>query len=302
MRGPTPVSDSPEPHVTETDTEDGVQGSAARRLWQRKPARLSLIVVLLYLCLGMAGALGLLPDPKLLVGVPNQPPSLDALPLWLGTDVLGRSVLWRIAAGTTTALVVGFGTALVAVPLGTLLGLLAGWFGGWVDDLVNWLYAVVTAVPGILLVVAVAYAMGRGLTAICIALAVSEWVSIMRLVRGEVLKHRSMDYVAAARLGGASRWQLLFGEVAPNVWHVSIIWTSLVMLAAIKSEVVLTYLGIGVQDGTSWGLLIAGASQDLVNDIWWPLAGTVVAMSVLILSLSRLTDDLRDVLDPRAPV
>ncbi len=275
--------------------------SPGQRLWQRWPARISLIIVLLYGLVGLAGGLGLLPDAKLIVAGPNQAPSLAAVPLWLGTDVLGRSVLWRIVAGTTTALIVGFGTALVAVPLGTLLGLLAGWFGGWVDDLVNWLYAVVTAVPGMLLVVAVAYAMGRGLTAICIALAVSEWVSVMRLVRGEVLKHRSMDYVMAARLGGASPWQQLFGEVAPNVWHVSIIWTSLVMLAAIKSEVVLTYLGIGVQDGASWGLMIAGASQDLVNDIWWPLAGTVAAMSTLILALSRLTDDLRDVLDPRSP-
>jgi ABC-type dipeptide/oligopeptide/nickel transport system permease subunit len=274
--------------------------SAAGRLWRRWPARISLLVVLAYLLVGLAGGLGLLPDPKLIIAGPHQPPSLGALPLWLGTDVLGRSVLWRILAGTTTALIVGFGTALIAVPLGTLLGLLAGWFGGWVDDLINWLYAVVTAVPGMLLVVAVAYAMGRGLTAICIALAVSEWVSVMRLVRGEVLKHRGMDYVLAARLGGASPWQQLFGEVAPNVWHVSIIWTSLVMLAAIKSEVILTYLGIGVQDGASWGLLIVGASQDLVNDIWWPLAGTVAAMSTLILALSRLTDDLRDVLDPRS--
>lgn len=287
--------------MADTDDDVAAAKTAFQRLWHRRPARLSLAVVTLYLCLGLAGALGWLPDAKLIVGAPNQPPSMDTPTLWLGTDVLGRSVLWRIAAGTTTALIVGFGTALVAVPLGTVLGLLAGWFGGWVDDLINWLYAVVTAVPGILLVVAVAYAMGRGLAAICIALAVSEWVSIMRLVRGEVLKHRSMDYVAAARLGGASRWQQLFGEVAPNVWHVSIVWTSLVMLAAIKSEVVLTYLGIGVQDGASWGLLIAGASQDLVNDIWWPLAGTVVTMSVLILSLSRLTDDLRDVLDPRSP-
>ena len=100
-------------------------------------------------------------------------------------------------------------------------------------------------------------------------------------------------------LAGAGPARIMFGEILPNVVHLSIVWSSLVLLAAVKSEVILTYLGIGIQDGASWGLLIAGASQDLTNGIWWPLAGTVTAMFVLIYSLSVLGDALRDVLDPR---
>jgi peptide/nickel transport system permease protein len=114
---------------------------------------------------------------------------------------------------------IGLATVAVALPLGLLLGLVAGWFGGWIDDLIGWLYSVVVSVPGILLVTAIAYAMGRGLLAISVALAATEWVGVMRLVRGEVLKHRAMEYVLAARVGGASTAQILFGEITPNVVH-----------------------------------------------------------------------------------
>jgi peptide/nickel transport system permease protein len=122
----------------------------------------------------------------------------------------------------------------------------------------------------------------------------------MRLVRGEVLKHKGADYVLAARSLGASSRRIMFSEILPNVVHVAIVTSSLVLLAAVKSEVILTYLGLGIQDGASWGLLIAGASQDLTNDIWAPLVGTVVAMFLLIYCLSAVGDALRDVLDPRA--
>lgn len=269
------------------------------RLVAGRHVRGCLVALGLYAGVALLGFLQLLPDHQAIVGASQRPPSAQAVALWLGTDVLGRSVLWRVMAGTQTAVAIGFGTLLVALPIGTLLGLLSGWFGGWVDDLITWFYSVVVSVPGILLVTAVAYALGKGLLAICLALAVTEWVGVMRLVRGEVLKQRGLEYVLAARLGGASPRQILFGEIAPNVLHVAIVWASLVVLAAVKAEVVLTYLGIGIQDGASWGLLIAGAAQDLVNDVWWPLAGAVAAMFGLIYSLSVLGDGLRDALDPK---
>ena len=253
----------------------------------------------LYALVALLGWMHLLPDAQAFVGGSQQPPSASSPALWCGTDLLGRSVLWRVLAGTQTAVTIGLATVAVALPLGLLLGLVAGWFGGWIDDLIGWLYSVVVSVPGILLVTAIAYAMGRGLLAISVALAATEWVGVMRLVRGEVLKHRAMEYVLAARVGGASTAQILFGEITPNVVHVAIVWSTLVLVAAVKSEVVLTFLGLGVQDGASWGLLIAGAAQDLVNDIWWPLATTVTAMFGLIYSVSVLGDALRDAWDPR---
>jgi peptide/nickel transport system permease protein len=246
----------------------------------------------------LAGYAGLLPDHEAPVGGSQDAPSWS-VPLLLGTDVLGRSVFYRVLAGTQTAMTIGFLTTLLVIPFGTAMGLAAGYFGGKVDAFITWLYSVVVSIPDILLITAISYTLGRGITSLCVALAATSWVGIMRLVRGEVLKHKEREYVLAARMLGAGPARIMFGEILPNVLHVGIVTSSLVLLGAVKFEVILTYLGLGIQDGASWGLLISGASQDLTNGIWWPLAGTATAMFALIYSLSVIGDALRDALDPR---
>ena len=267
-------------------------------LWSRPHIRACMIVVGAFLLIAVTGYAHLLPDHEEAVGGSQDPPSWHPATL-LGTDILGRSVLWRVLAGAQTAITIGLATTALAVPFGTALGLAAGYFGGWVDATINWVYSVVVSVPDILLITAISYAMGKGIESMCVAIAATSWVSIMRLVRGEVLKHKGSDYVLAAHSLGAGPARIMFSEILPNVIHVAIVTSSLVLLAAVKGEVILTYLGLGIQDGASWGLLIAGASQDLTNDIWGPLAGTVTAMFLLIYSLSAIGDALRDVLDPR---
>ena len=267
-------------------------------LWRRPQARLCLLLLLVYAGIALAGYAGLLPDHSVAVGGSQDPPSWGWATL-LGTDVLGRSVFYRVLAGAQTAMTIGFLTTALVIPIGTALGLAAGYIGGWVDAFITWLYSVVVSIPSILLITAIAYTLGRGLESMCVALAATEWVGIMRLVRGEVLKHKGREYVLAAQALGAGAPRIMFGEILPNVTHVGIVTSSLVLLGAVKAEVILTYLGIGIQDGASWGLLISGASQDLTNDIWWPLAGTVTAMFGLIYSLSVVGDALRDALDPR---
>jgi len=271
---------------------------ALRALWRRPNSRACMLVLALYLLIAMAGYAHLLPDSEAAVGGAQDPPSWQPATL-LGTDILGRSVLWRVLAGVQTAVTIGLATTALAVPFGTALGLAAGYFGGWVDGMINWVYSVVVSVPDILLITAISYALGKGLTSMCVAIAATSWVSIMRLVRGEVLKHKGSDYVLAARSLGTRPRRIMFSEILPNVIHVAIVTSSLVLLAAVKGEVILTYLGLGIQDGASWGLLIAGATQDLTNEIWGPLVGTVTAMFLLIYSLSAIGDALRDVLDPR---
>jgi len=273
-------------------------GDAFAYLWRRPQARLCLLLLLLYTGIALAGYAGLLPDHTATVGGSQDPPSWDWA-LLLGTDVLGRSVFYRVLAGAQTAMTIGLLTTALVIPLGTALGLAAGYLGGWVDAFITWLYSVVVSIPSILLITAIAYTLGRGLESMCVALAATEWVGIMRLVRGEVLKHKGREYVLAAQALGAGAPRIMFGEILPNVMHVGIVTSSLVLLGAVKAEVILTYLGIGIQDGASWGLLISGASQDLTNGIWWPLAGTVTAMFGLIYSLSVVGDALRDALDPR---
>lgn len=269
-----------------------------KSLWARAQPRMCLLVLSLFAAIALAGYAGLLPDHEAPVGGSQDAPSWS-VPLLLGTDVLGRSVFYRVLAGTQTAMTIGFLTTLLVIPFGTAMGLAAGYFGGKVDAFITWLYSVVVSIPDILLITAISYTLGRGITSMCVALAATSWVGIMRLVRGEVLKHKEREYVLAARMLGAGPARIMFAEILPNVLHVGIVTSSLVLLGAVKFEVILTYLGLGIQDGASWGLLISGAAQDLTNGIWWPLAGTATAMFALIYSLSVIGDALRDALDPR---
>jgi ABC-type dipeptide/oligopeptide/nickel transport system permease subunit len=287
-----------QPPVAANPAMPGHFGVALRALWRRPGSRACLLVLLGYALLALAGYAGLLPDHEAIVGGSQDAPSLGFATL-LGTDVLGRSVFHRILAGAQTAVTIGFVTTLLVIPVGTALGLAAGYFGGWVDAFITWLYSVVVSIPDILLITAISYALGKGIEAMCFALAATSWVGIMRLVRGEVLKHKARDYVLAARSLGAGPLRIMFSEILPNVLHVAIVTSSLVLLGAVKAEVILTYLGLGIQDGASWGLLISGAAQDLTNEIWWPLVGTVTAMFLLIYSLSVVGDALRDALDPK---
>ena len=277
---------------------DPIRPSALQSLWRRPAVRHCLVVLAFFGLVALGGYGHVLPDFEASVGGSQEGPSWH-WPTLLGTDLLGRSVLYRILSGAQTAVTIGLATMALAIPFGTILGLLAGWFGGWIDAAVTWLYSVVVSIPDILLITAISYALGRGIVSMCVALAATSWVGVMRLVRSEVLRHKSRDYVVAARAYGASDRRILFRQILPNVMHVAIVVSSLVLVGAIKGEVILTYLGLGVQDGASWGLLIAGASQDLANGIWFPLLGTVTAMFLLIYSLSVVADALRDALDPR---
>jgi peptide/nickel transport system permease protein len=254
--------------------------------------------VAVYALIALLGIFGLLPDYQARVGAAYQPPA-GSLALILGTDVFGRSVLYKILAGTKTAMLIGLLVPAIAVPLGVALGAVAGYYGGWVDALVVWLFSVVSSLPEILIVVAISFVLGKGLLAICIAMGAVGWISLCRLVRGEFIKHRKREYVLASRLLGAGDFRVIFVHILPNVLHLAIITASLEVLGAIKSEVILTYLGVGVQDGSSWGTMISDASGELVQGIWWPLAGVVVAMFFLIYALNVVGDALRDALDPK---
>ncbi len=271
---------------------------AFRQLRRRRLVVACFVTIAIYLAIAALGVLGLLPDYQARVGASYQPPA-TSLTLMLGTDIFGRSVLYKILAGTKTAMLIGLLVPTIAVPVGVVLGALAGYYGGWVDALVVWLFSVVSALPEILIVVAISFVLGKGMSAICIAMGSVGWVGLCRLVRGEFIKHRGREYVLASRLLGATSRRVIFVHILPNVVHLAIITTSLEVLSAIKSEVILTYLGVGVQDGASWGTMISDASGELVQGIWWPLAGTVLAMFFLIYALNVAGDALRDALDPK---
>jgi ABC-type dipeptide/oligopeptide/nickel transport system permease subunit len=271
---------------------------ALRRLLKRKFVVFCFAVIVFYLFIAILGGLDILPDYQQRVGESYESPSASFAKIF-GTDLFGRSVMYKILAGTETAMIIGFLVTGIAIPLGVILGGIAGYYGGWVDELIVWVYTVVVSVPRILLLVALSFVLGKGLLALCLAMGIVGWVGLCRLTRGEFIKHRNREYVMAARLQGASDARIIFIHILPNVIHLAIITAALRVLGAIKSEVILTFLGVGIQDGASWGSMISDAAGELVQGKWWPLLGVVIAMFMIIYALNVVGDALRDALDPR---
>jgi len=220
--------------------------------------------------------------------------------LWFGTDVMGRSILLKLVQGVYVSINVGFGTAILSAPIGIILGLLAGYFGGWLDEVISWLMTTLSSIPGILLLIAISYALGKGLFAVYVALTSTSWIGLARILRGEVLKHRRMEYLIAAEAIGASHSSRLFRHILPNVFHQVVLSLSFMVEMGIRSEVLLSYLGLGVQNLPSWGKMIDDAKGELHNGVWWQLTAATVAMFFLLVSLNVFGDYLRDALDPKA--
>lgn len=289
--------------VTPSITPRTKQGqSISQRAWTRlKKKKFVLVcfcIVLVYLCTALLGYIDLLPDFQQRVGSSYEPPSISMSKI-LGTDIFGRSILFKILAGTKTAMTIGLIVTGISIPVGMVLGLMSGYWGGKIDSTVVWLYSVLSSIPYILLVIGISYVLGKGIFSICIAMGSVGWVGLCRLVRAEVMKHKGREYVLAASIIGAGHNRIIFRHIMPNVFHLAIITASLSILSAIKSEVILTYLGVGIQDGSSWGTMIQDATGELVNGIWWPLVSVTVAMFIIIYALNVIGDALRDALDPK---
>ncbi|WP_243575171.1 ABC transporter permease [Candidatus Cardinium sp. cByotN1] len=218
---------------------------------------------------------------------------------YFGTDILGRSVLAKVLHGAEVAMSVGFIVALLAVAIGTMLGIVAGYFGGIIDACIVWLYTVVTAIPTMILLMVVAFVLGKGMQSICMALAITEWTETCRLIRGEVMRHKSREYIQAASAIGASSARKIFVHLLPNILPLMIYQFSLVFQTAIKQEVILSYLGIGIQNKPSWGIMISDAKTGLLRGVWWELFFATMAMFLLVLVFNILADALRDLLDPK---
>jgi peptide/nickel transport system permease protein len=228
----------------------------------------------------------------------TETPKAETLPF--GGDKWGRDVLAKTIKGGEASIFVGFAAALLAVLLGTVLGALAGYFGGRVNDLLEWFYNVFTSIPYILLILAFAAVLGKGLTTVIMILGITGWTGIYRLVRAEYLKHAARDYVRAAEAIGASDARRMFIHILPNISHVILIQLSQYVVQFIKAEVILSFLGFGVPvEMVSWGTMLAEAQNELVIGKWWQLTAAGAAMAVLVTAFSLLTDALRDALDPK---
>lgn len=311
--------------------------SAFALLWERKVSAVCLVIVAMYLLVGLAT----LAPPFTAAAGRNlgpvaqgdgveikefAPPSLRDFPArLLGTDIQNRSVFYRTLYGCRTALLITVFTSALSLSIGIVLGVMSGYFGGWVDEAVTWLVSTISAVPWILLVLALGFVLKDqglgflahigphswgfdeggderkfpGILVIIFSLGLTDWVGVCRLIRGEVLKQRALDYVSAAKALGLSKPRILFRHILPNCLHLVIITFTLSAVGYIQAEVALTFLGIGISDSPSWGRMIDDAKTEFLRGVWWEFAGATVAIGILSLALALLGDTLRDVLDPK---
>ena len=295
---------------------------ALGRLRRDKLGLVSAGVVALFMLAGLSDCLYLNPQTSLLDFAFRNVPQEDgysaplarvtyvernAQPLQgrhlLGTDLLGKDVLQQTLKGCRTALIIGGLTSLIYIPIGTLLGIFGGYFRRWVDDLVQYLYSTVASIPGILLLISVMMILGKGLDRMSLALALTAWIGLCRLVRGETLRQAARPYVDAARALGQSHAKIILRHILPNVMHLVIINAILGFSGLVLAESILSYLGVGAPVGTaSWGSMIDSARMELSREpiVWWPLASSAGALFLLVLSLNLLGDSLRRAFDPKA--
>ncbi len=234
--------------------------------------------------------------------------------LLLGTDSQGRSILWRAVYSIRVATQVGLVSAIIAVVVGAFLGSMAGFFGGWVDHAIVWLYSTLSSVPYIVLLTVVAFVFGsmevtvpftdgvkvhQTLIPMYVAFGVTFWIAPCRQIRGEALKIRSLDYVQSATALGAGRFYIMRKHIIPNVLFLVFINFSLIFIGAIKSEVILSFLGIGVQGQPSWGVMISESRGEVLKQFFWQIGAATAFMFGLVLAFNVFSDALQDAFDPK---
>lgn len=224
-----------------------------------------------------------------------SPPSAKHL---LGTDELGRDVLTRLLYGARVSLAVGIIPTVVSMIIGAFIGMISGYVGGMVDTVLMRLADVVLSFPSLLLAMVIMYTLGDGISSIFIALAVTNWASVARVIRSETLSLREAEYVEAARSMGVKDFTIIVRHVLPNCIPSLIVLFTLNVPSAILSESSLSFLGIGVQlPNSSWGLMVNLGRSYLYDAPWLSLVPSAAIMLV-VLAFNFLGDGLRDVLDP----
>jgi peptide/nickel transport system permease protein len=237
-----------------------------------------------------------------------------------GTDQVGQDVFYKSLKSIRTGLVIGTLTTLVMLPFAALFGIMAGYFRGWVDDVIQYVYTTLSSIPGVLLIAAAILSLqvyiathpeaftsateraDTRLLFLCLILGVTSWTSLCRLLRGETLKLREVDYIQAAHALGASHVAVMARHLLPNVMHIILITVVLDFSGLVLAEAVLSYVGVGVDPTMdSWGNMIVSARLEMAREplVWWSLAAAFVFMFGLVLAANLFSDAVRDAFDPR---
>ena len=219
---------------------------------------------------------------------------------WFGTNRIGQDIFNRTIFSAYTAFEVGVIVSLSATLLGAVLGGLSGWFSQRAaDELILWVMGVLDSIPFYLFVAAVAYAMQGSAWAMHIGMIVTFWTGTARLVRGEVIRIREREFVTAARAIGLPTGKIILRHVLPNTAHILLVQATLVFVAAIKTEVILSFLGLGRKDSVSWGVMLAESTQEVLSGHFANFIAASGFLFVLLLALNVLGDALQEMFDLR---
>ena len=275
---------------------------AGRRTWNRLRkdpgglTGLTIVALFLLLALGVwSGWLG--QDWSAADGGRWESPGAEH---WFGTNVLGQDIFQRSVYSVRTAFEIGLVVSIVSTALGAALGALAGWHAGrFTDGAITWLKGVLDSIPFYLFVAAVAFALQGAPWAMHLAMIATFWTTTGRLVRAEVLKMKELDYVRSARAMGLPSALIIVRHLLPNTSHILLVQATIAFVAAIKTEVILSFLGLGVQDGVSWGLMLAESTQEVLAGHFGNFLAASGMLFLLLIGLNLLADALQDAIGPR---
>ena len=222
---------------------------------------------------------------------------------WFGTNILGQDILQRTLFGTATAFEVGLVVTLLSTILGTIMGALAGWYShSWLDEIIQWIKGVLDSIPFYLFAAAVAFALQGNPWAMHLAMVITFWTTTARIIRGEVMRLKQREFIESARAIGLPGLTTVFRHVLPNTYHILLVQASIVFVAAINTEVILSFLGLGIKDGVSWGLMLAESSQEVLAGHFGNFFAAGISLFVLLMGFNLLADALQDALDTRRGV
>ncbi len=283
--------------TAETERGQSLWSDAWHRL---KSNRLAIAGALVLVVLALACAAG----PVFSQSYEEQNLDLGAMPPspqhWLGTDTLGRDLLARILYGGRISITVGLVATFVALAIGVTYGAVAGFIGGKVDAVMMRVVDILYALPFAIFVILLMVFFGRNIFLLFFAIGAVEWLTMARIVRGQVMSIKKMEFIEAARALGLGRRRIIFKHLIPNVLGPVIVYTTLTIPAVMLLEAFLSFLGLGVQAPmSSWGVLIKDGSEKM-EEYWWLLVFPGALFSLTLFSLNFLGDGLRDALDVRA--
>ncbi len=293
-----PASSVTSPASLPEERHESIWGKALYKFRRDRTGMIGFTVVMIYFIAALGVWLGIWGTHWSDVEGPKwSPMSSEFL---FGTNIIGQDIFQRAIYSTKTAFEIGLVVALLSTMFGALMGSLAGFFSGtWIDEVILWIKGVLDSIPFYLFVAAVAFAMKDNPYAMHVAMVSTFWTTTGRLVRGEVIKLRSFEFVEAAKAIGVPQIVIIFRHILPNTFHILLVQATIVFVAAIKSEVILSFLGLGVQDGVSWGLMISESTLEVLAGFFNNFIWASVFLFGLVMAFNMFSDALQDALDPK---